>query len=321
MDLNYKILWVEDTDEAFNTLSRRLTRYIESRNLNCIITRIKSVDEFKIQDYDLNTYEILIIDYKLKNNTVGQDIIKTIRRGKYVNDVLFYSSVGYLTLEKILKQDGLQGVFISERQNSEFIENVKLLIDKSIRRAENLINIRGIFMDNTSEFDENMKNIINLSWKSIGDEKQKIVLTYIINRLLKDKRNTYKKFIEKYSDEEKISLSGLLDEREFTSDMKSRLFNKIISLDTEITNLMQEEYVKIFNDDQSFKENYDKDILWYRNKLAHVKKNKSQTGQLFIGEIKGEPIVFDGKLCSTMRKNLIQYEKLFDNIYNSIEMF
>ncbi|WP_346871243.1 hypothetical protein [Clostridium sp. UBA5119] len=322
MDLNYKILWVEDNDEAFNTLSRRLKRYIESKNLKCIIKRINSADDFKIEEYDLNTYEILIIDYKLKNDTFGQDVIKTIRRGKYVNDVLFYSSVGYLTLEGVLKQDGLQGVFISERENEEFIENVKLLVNKSVRRAENLINIRGIVMDNTSEFDENMKNIINLSWNIIGLDQKEYISDYIKRNLLKNKKETCGKFINKYSQDGVIEVSELLDEREFTSDMKARLFNKFINLNVDISNKMKEEYIRVTNDTECrFKDNYDKNILWYRNKLAHVKKNTFSAGELFIGTVSNEKICFNSELCSKIRKYLIQYETIFDNIYNIVEMY
>lgn len=321
MDLNYKILWFEDTDEAFDTLSRRLKKYIESKNLKSNIKRIKSAIDFNLDDYDLNKYEVLIVDYKLNDNTVGQDIIKTIRNGKYVNDVLFYSSEGYNFLEEVLRKDGLQGVFISDRENEEFIEKIKLLIDKSVRRAENLINIRGIVMDNTSEFDENMKNIINLSWELLKDEKKILLSNYIKKNLLKNKKETCDKFINKYSQEDIISINELLDEREFTSDMKARLFNKFMNLDIDIAEKMRNEYIKITNDnDSKFKDNYDNNILWYRNKLAHVKKNTSSTGELFIGTMKGENISFNAELCSEIRKYLIQYETIFNNIYNIIEM-
>lgn len=322
MDLNYKILWFEDTDEAFTTLSRRLEKYIYSKNLKSNVERIKSVTDFNLNDYDLNTYEVLIVDYKLKNNTVGQDVIKKIRNGKYVNDVLFYSSEGYGELEKVLRKDGLQGVFISDRKNEEFIEKVKLLIDKSVRRAENLINIRGIVMDNTSEFDENMKNIINLSWNIIEADQREYISNYIKRNLLKNKKETCERFINKYLQDGVIEVSELLDEREFTSDMKARLFNKFINLNADISNKMKEEYIKVTNDPECrFKDNYDKDILWYRNRLAHVKKDTSSAGELFIGTISNEKICFNSELCSKIRKYLIQYETIFDNIYNIVEMY
>ncbi|MCR1972660.1 hypothetical protein FDE82_01945 [Clostridium botulinum] len=322
MDLNYNILWFEDTDEAFKTLSRRLEKYIDSKNLKCNIDRIKSVTDFDLSKYDLNTYEMLIVDYKLKNNTVGQDIIKTVRNGKYVNDVLFYSSEGYNELEKVLKQYRLEGVFITDRKNEEFLEKIKLLVDKSIRRAESLINIRGIVMDNTSEFDENMKNIVNLSWDMLEKDKKILITTYIKKNLLKNKKDTCEKFINKYSSEDIIEVSELLDEREFTSDMKARLFNKFINLDIDMAKKMREEYIKITDDKEcKFKDNYDTNVLWYRNRLAHVKKNTSAAGELFIGTVKDEKICFNSELCSKIRKYLIQYETIFDNIYSIIEMY
>lgn len=323
MNLNYNILWFEDTDEAFNTLSRRLERYIRSKNLKTNIKRIKSGNDFNLDQYDLNGYEVLIIDYKLKNHTFGQDIIKAIRKGKYVNDVLFYSSVGYRHLEGILREDGLQGVFISDRENEEFLEKIQLLIDKSIRRSENLINIRGIVMDNTSEFDVNMKDIINLSWNLLEQDDRVSLSNYVKKSLLKNKKETCDKFITQYCKDDVVLINELLDEREFTSDMKARLFNKFINLDIDLSKKIRDEYIKITQDkDVKFKENYDKNISGYRNRLAHVKKNTSAFGELFIGKTEdGVDICFDSELCSEIRKQLIQYETIFNNIYNIVEMY
>ena len=60
MDITYKILWFEDTDESFETLSRRTTRYVEAKNLRCQITRIYGVSDFNISQYDWDSKKVVV---------------------------------------------------------------------------------------------------------------------------------------------------------------------------------------------------------------------------------------------------------------------
>ena len=185
MDLNYKILWFEDTDESFDTLSRRTERYVNSKNLRCQIRRVWGSSDFDLAAYDLNTYEILVVDLRLSEHSCGYDIIRAIREGNYVNDVLFYSAEGVQVLSAIMKEYGLEGVFITDRNHKIFVPKIKQLIDKSIRRSENVINIRGIVMDETSEFDTQMCEIVNAVQPHMTKEEVLSLKEYIANHLLR----------------------------------------------------------------------------------------------------------------------------------------
>lgn len=76
-----------------------------------------------------------------------------------------------------MKREGLEGVFLADRNNGEFIEKVQLLIDKAIRRAENLINIRGIVMDTTSGFDNKIRDLVSIMWPVWEIKKLKLQIT------------------------------------------------------------------------------------------------------------------------------------------------
>ena len=69
------------------------------------------------------------------------------------------------------------------------MEKIKQLIDKSVRRSENIINIRGIVMDETSEFDSQMQDIILASQSLMSPEEIHCVKTYVSTNLLKKKIN------------------------------------------------------------------------------------------------------------------------------------
>ena len=64
---------------------------------------------------------------------------------------------------------------------------------------------------------------------------------------------------------------------------------------------------------------YDKDIIKYRNALAHVKTSPEMDSNVIIGEIDGEVIQFDRQLCDELRLRLLRYERALDEMYTYIE--
>lgn len=100
MDLTFRIIWFEDVDEWYNTTSRRVSKYIREKNFKVDIMRIEKASDFILKDRQLQNYDLLIVDYELEKvyekNSVrsiyGTDIIRMIRDGNFVNDILFYSS-------------------------------------------------------------------------------------------------------------------------------------------------------------------------------------------------------------------------------------
>jgi hypothetical protein len=326
MDINYKILWFEDTDESFETLSRRTSRYVEGKNLRCEIKRIYGISDFEISQYDLNSYEVLVVDLQLSQGSKGYEIINTIRSSNYVNDILFYSSAGTSVLETAMKDYRLEGVFISERDNRLFMEKIKQLIDKSVRRSENIINIRGIVMDETSELDTQMAEIVLASQALMDVEEISAIKKYISRELLQNKATQITKLTTKYSDENEWALSDLLNEHEFNSLMRARLVNKVLGKGENQTirdavsrcnDKIPEEFLtstgKI-----AFADAYDKKVIVFRNKLAHVKRLNAQN-PVPIGTIDGVEHRCDSEFCSMMRERLIRYRCWLEAIYESLE--
>lgn len=326
MDINYKILWFEDTDESYDTLSRRTTRYIESKNLRCQIKRVFGVSDFDISQYDLNSYEVLVVDLQLSQGSKGYEIINAIRASSYVNDVLFYSSAGVSTLEKAMKEYRLEGVFLSDRDNRAFMEKIKQLIDKSVRRSENIINIRGIVMDETSEFDSQMKDIILAAQTLMNPAEIASVKEYASRTLLKKRLEDATAFSNKYPNGGVWELSDLLEEHEFTSMMRARLVNKILGLkdNRQIQDIVQEchdilpEAFIAPNGKFQFAKAYEDNVIVFRNKLAHVKQLNAKNPVL-IGAINGIEYRCDSQFCTTMRESLIRYGRWFNTVYEKLE--
>lgn len=326
MDINYKILWFEDTDESFDTLSRRTSRYIEGKNLRCQIKRIYGISDFDISQYDLNSYEVLVVDLQLSQGSKGYEIINAIRASNYVNDILFYSSAGVSTLEKAMKEYRLEGVFLSDRDNRLFMEKIKQLIDKSVRRSENVINIRGIVMDETSELDTQMSEIVLAAQAVMSPAELTSIKNYVSEKLLHKKAEDAADLASKYSNTQDWTLSDLLDEHEFTSMMRARLVNRILgkSQSQLIRDTVEQcrgglpEAFSITDGKLLFAEAYGKKVIVFRNKLAHVKQLNAEHPVL-IGEVDGTEYKCDSEFCSMIRETLIRYGHWFDAIYDCLE--
>ena len=321
MDLTFKIIWFEDVDEWYNTTSRRVQRYIENKNYKVNIQRIKKASDYKLNKLDLHNCDLLIIDYELEKvydqdgekNIYGSDIIQMIRNGNFFNDILFYSSHGYDVINDIMKQKGLQGVFITDRTNREFMSKVESLIDKAVRRSSNLINIRGIVMDTTSEFDNKITDLINIIWPLLDNEKEIQIANKIKKKILEDNIKTAKKLETKYTNINKENINNLLSERDFSAMRKARLLSWCIESNKELKNKLQttfKENLQLNNGNEynKFFEQYNNDIIKYRNALAHVKNSPIDSTQI-IGKVDGEDIIFDQNLCNKLRKKLLNYEK------------
>jgi hypothetical protein len=321
MDINYRILWFEDTDESFETLSRRTERYVNSKNLKCKIDRIWGASDFNIASMDLNTYEILVVDLRLAEGSKGFDIINIIRSGNYVNDILFYSAEGLDSLDRIMKENRLEGVYISDRNHRTFMPKIQRLIDKSIRRSENVINIRGVVMDETSEFDTQMCEITNAAFVHLNADERINLKTYINSLLLKSVE-TASTLAEKYKGIDGWEISDVLSERDFNSMMKAKTLNTILNYNNarikKAVDSCKDALPQAFRDNKAaFVAVYDNEVIKFRNKLAHVKKLNAKT-PVFIGKINDVDYYCDADFCSMIRSRLIQYGDWFNKLFESL---
>lgn len=331
MDLTFRILWFEDNDEWYNTVSRRVSRYINEKNFKVEIMRIDRASGFDLQEHLLQNYDLLLIDYELEKiyekngekRIYGTEIIRLIRENNFFNDVLFYSSYGFDIINGVMKQEGLQGVFIADRRNDEFLEKVQFLVDKLVRRANNLINIRGVVMDATSGFDNKIRDLISIIWPVLGDKETKIA-NDIKRKILNDNVKSAEKLVEKYPVIDAANIDTLLNERDFSSSRQARLLSWCIESNEELKKKLQEnlkKYMQLNNgaEQSKFYELYKNDIIRYRNALAHIKKTPSIDSKVVIAELDGKPIHFNQELCDQLRKKLLNYENVLDDMYEYIE--
>ena len=64
---------------------------------------------------------------------------------------------------------------LTKRDYTIFTEKAEKLIGKIVKRSEDVVNLRGFVLDNTSNFELRIKEILNICWQKFSDEHKKIV--------------------------------------------------------------------------------------------------------------------------------------------------
>lgn len=294
MKIEYNILWVEDEDSWYNTTKELFSDTLEDLGFKLVPKQCKTFDEVKkeIDRNCLKEYDLLLVDFTLKGSESGEKIIEFIRSFKdkpILTDVLFYSSA----VENVrisMKELGLEGVFTSDRKDVE--TKFEQVVNTSIKKIQEVNNMRGLIMAETSDLDEIMLEITEILLKSeISQEIQSYIEEKIIETI------TSISTIAKNPEIEIFTKTS--DTRIFTSIHKASVVNKLHKL-------------KGIGVPQFF-DLYNKEILSPRNIFAHVKETTIE-GEKVLQSKTGKKEVFNEARCIEIRKSLIRYRELLESI-------
>lgn len=316
MDINYRILWFEDQKDWFDSIRRSVESTIRNYLLKPQID-FRNTPEYDIQQITSQNYDLILVDYTLSSEKTGDEIIKSIREGNIYVDVIFYSA-DEERLKTVFKENGLEGVYINGRDKTTLVNKINQITAKNLKRTYNPVNLRGIVMDSTSEFDSEINDIILKSYSLLDEKIKNNVDIYLKKNILDDSKEQIISLYDQYINDNDKIIEDVITKHFFDSYKKAKLLNKILSINNDKCDEMKKIYQKNIGEGLNFLENYNNDVIKYRNALAHSKKNIS-TNNTYIGTIDKQSVIFDDKLCKTIRKNLLKYDKLFKELYNYIE--
>jgi hypothetical protein len=299
MRIEYKILWVEDDQSWYDTTKELFTETLDDLGFKLISKRCESIEEVKteVKDNNLEEYDLLLVDFTLKNSDTGDIIIDFLRKIKdepILTDVLFYSSAVENVRDSMSKL-GLEGVYTADRKEIE--SKFEQVVNTTIKKVQEVNNMRGLIMAETSDLDELMYEIIEIM---LDSDISKKLTTYIqkeieatLNKISKITLNKETALIEKMS-----------DSRVFTSFHRAKGINQIYKL-------------KKIGIDKFF-EVYNRDIISTRNLFAHVKESYEGSQKVLISSATGKKEVFDEKRCINIRQSLIKYREVLEKIKDTV---
>lgn len=303
MSLTYKVLWVDDNKDEFKKEEKELKKYIEELFFSPKIDFCEDLTAAK-QFIETEKYDVIFSDYNIDEER-GDDFISFIREKSVNTEVLFYSGQNELPEGRL---DRVTFFFETGSHREErLLKKMKELISLTVAKLNDLTQLRGLVMSEVSELDDIMKNLV-AEYCNKNSDDEKILRNYIIGKIeerVKDSLdvsqiNCEKKCIHEWKNK---TVQEVVFEQNFDSYTTARALNYIIKnkkLDIE-----------------KFLSNYDTEIIQNRNQLAHCKAELKENGKEVLSTKKGEKDFSTGDI-NKIRRNIIKYHKMFDEIAKKI---
>lgn len=302
MNTFFKILWFEDEVTWFNMERLRINSILQEHYLMPEIVR-KDGDDFDISELTGNDYDLIIMDYKLAEGTTGDTVVTAIRKNNILTDILFYSSEEHNMLTAISKgMPPIDGVYLTKRDYNLFTQKAENLINKIVKRSEDLVNLRGFVMDGSADFEVRIREILNIVWNKFTEE-EKGILEEAVQKTIKRNEDRDQKTKKKILEVNPTFPAAVNNIYFFSHSDRLYLLEKAIKILLDNYSLSEEEEFS------SFKAYYEKEISNYRNALGHRKSTDNT-----IEITKGNFVPVDEALHKKMRKNLSRYNLLIEQL-------
>lgn len=294
MNLKYRILWIENEEDWVESIEDQIQEYLE--DLGFVYERKLIAKEER--DIRYNEYDLILMDLNLADQPNGAELISKIRDLGVYTDVVFYSASGIDELRAKGREKELEGVFYSGRTpDTAFVNRVKAVIDATLKKVQDLNNLRGLVMAEVSELDALMDKII-LSYFNT-EERMALFHKHITanrEKTLRDSLNCANKCQLIWRDKDIQEIVPRLD-----SSQKARTIKIIID----------HEKPGFYKGENFYKE-YDAAVITPRNELAHC-KSELRDGQEILLTRKGDKC-FDEAFFKEIRKNILKYSGIFNEL-------
>lgn len=301
MNCIFKILWFEDEPTWYRMQTIRITQLMNKHCLKANITR-KTGDDFALSDLCGNEYDLILMDYKLASGNTGDAIISSIRSQNILTDILFYSSQYDEMLTAIQNiSPPIDGVYYSDRKLELFQLKIEKLVDKIVKRSEDLINLRGFVLDNSCDFEVRVREVLNIAWQKFTEPEQ-AVLEEAVQKTIKFNETRQLDNQNKVISQHPVFPPAVNNEHFFSHSDRLYLLTKVLKILKENYGFQPKpEY-------ENFKGNYEENISQYRNALGHRKSGENTI------EIRKQMISIDEELHQKMRANINSYDALIEEI-------
>lgn len=295
MNTTFKILWFEDEPVWFNMEKLRIEGILKTHYLIPVIER-RDGDDFDLEELTGNDYDLIFMDYKLAEGKTGDTIVAAIRNSDILTDILFYSSEEQNMLSAIREQmPPIDGVYLTKRDYTIFTEKAQRIIQKIVKRSEDVVNLRGFVLDNTSAFEVRIREILNICWQKFTQE-QKNTLTQTLTKLLEGKKAWVSSQID--TSQQAECTFTYANNGEYILSIADRLD----ILQTVLPILVEEYSMPNTIVPEKFKQYYIEQVNMYRNRLSHI-----TLGEKTI-RIKGRDVEINQDLHRLLRRNISEVD-------------
>lgn len=143
MSQPFTILWIEDKERVITSQEREIRDFLGELGFELNLLTDTQGDAFS-RLLDENPVDVVIVDYNLSEDFKGSDVIKIIREKGLLIDVLFYSVIEDVFKDKELYEALGHYGFVVTHNDKDVIIPLRRLIEKNIRRCQDIIFLRGL---------------------------------------------------------------------------------------------------------------------------------------------------------------------------------
>lgn len=306
MGLTYKILWIDDQIEGLIEfgLKDNLEAHLIDLGFNPTINCFEDTESAR-EELSKTKYDLILSDFNIDDGENGDILIRKIREGFIFTEVLFYSAQpNFSSVVQNLAIDRVSLLSIAGQvPYSSLEQKAKWLIDQTTLKLREIESLRGLVMSETSQLDSIVEDILSVYLQTDDPEVERL-RNSILSKIKSSAKSNLRK-AEKLADVGKLEL---VKSRLFDASKKARSIKDLI-------NIVVIKQTYRFGD---FFENYKRDVLDIRNKLAHARADNIDGQECLIVE-DGNREVFDQQKVIQIRKNLLQYNKFLNDLKAEVE--
>lgn len=324
MKHEYHIVWFED-DEDFVADTREFFTE-ELRNLGFRLKLTHEEDIRKFDDIDFSNVDLILSDLNMDSDSTdddddtGKTLIELVRDRGILTEIFFYSgapknleaSVQELSknishIQRLGIHAGRKGI---EKKIIEFIE-------ASIRKLEDLNNMRGLIISQAIELEN---DIIQICSSLLPDPatKDSEPDTYSVLHKRVDRQFDCKSCKKRFSilDADDLSLEVLLEKQFLTTSDKLQVLRGHLKTIKSNCNDTQTDLINRLLKHPTL----ELDLIHHRNIYAHQPVETSDGEQVLRSINKlAKDVTHNKNWCANIRKNFLDYADLLDELRNSFQ--
>lgn len=177
----FRILWIDDQPKKCKREVAQVKSVINAFGFEPDVDLESDISESSLNSPDGTLYkklrardvDLFLIDYNLKNNVLGSNIIQEIRKENDIyTDIVFYSSLNSEFIGTVKSSfdspnamEYFDGVYIVPL-GDEFVGKIQYVVNKIIKSWYNVHSIRGIVLSKASKFEHVLGELIRCYYQS-----------------------------------------------------------------------------------------------------------------------------------------------------------
>lgn len=181
----FRILWIDDQPKKCRREVKQVKSIVDAFGFEPDIDLVSDISASSLKSPDGTLYkklrardiDLFLIDYNLKNDVLGSNVIQEIRKENDIySDIVFYSSLNSDFISTVKASfdspnamEYFDGVYIVPL-GDEFVSKIQYVVNKIIKSWYNVHSIRGIVLSKASKFEHVVSEIINAYYEPCLEE-------------------------------------------------------------------------------------------------------------------------------------------------------